>query len=893
MKKIKQLLSVILCICMIASMFIMPATASDPVPDILLSVDKTEAEVGDTVVVTISNNLMNLAGFGCLLYFDNDILECTEITGADGDEYLGLNKTSGKTTWVDCTYGDTVEDTNSDGIFSFGLVLANNTEFAAGIVATLTFTAKSTGSVDFKLEENSSIVDGDGYIGEVDTQTIVITAKPVHATDIEFEESAITINIGEKKTLTPTIEPADYTDTVTWSSEDETIATVDSNGLVTGVSKGVTTITATVSGIQAFCEVEVVEAACTHANKTNYEAKTATCVEGGWDAYSECTKCGQLFDSDGKEIDKIPTTQSDPNNHSYGDPIQAKEAVHTQDKLEPAVAAHYQCSLCQKYFTEDKAATTLDALIGETPSHSYSDDWKSDENSHWHVCECGKKSDEAAHNFEWKTDKNATEDETGLKHEECTECGIKRNENTTIDKLDHVHIGITHHPAVPATCTDTGTKEYWTCSSDKCAGKYYGDAECMIVIDSIITPIDPNNHKLGDLIQEVPATHTKDELKAGMKAYYVCEDCDKLFNENKEEVEEADLVIPAPVHNYDKYGKDSDNHWFECTCGAIKDGSIAAHNYNNKKYNETAHWDECICGAKDSSSYAEHTLVTTYTEDTHTFACSGCDYSKTAKHSPEIINFVDATYDSEGYSGDVVCKDCEYLIAEGTVIPKRSYIIIFPPVTDTGNSGTGENESGSETDPVKPEDWTNPFTDITETDECYEAVRFVNENGLIIGMSTTEFAPEVVMNRAMFVTILGRAEGIPEDGAADGRFEDVDTDTWYSPYIGWADESGIITGYSDTVYGPLDNITVEQACVILARYAEYLGYDISAEPLGEDSGFEDVADISDWAVKGMAWAVQSGIYTADSRLNPGAPATRAMVAMMLYRLSGVVTEFLG
>lgn len=91
MKKIKQLLSVILCICMIASMFIMPATASDPVPDILLSVDKTEAEVGDTVVVTISNNLMNLAGFGCLLYFDNDILECTEITGADGDEYLGLN----------------------------------------------------------------------------------------------------------------------------------------------------------------------------------------------------------------------------------------------------------------------------------------------------------------------------------------------------------------------------------------------------------------------------------------------------------------------------------------------------------------------------------------------------------------------------------------------------------------------------------------------------------------------------------------------------------------------------------------------------------------------------------------------------------------------------------
>ena len=39
------------------------------------------------------------------------------------------------------------------------------------------------------------------------------------------------------------------------------------------------------------------------------------------------------------------------------------------------------------------------------------------------------------HNFVWKTDKEATQAETGLKHEECTECGLKRNENTVIDKL--------------------------------------------------------------------------------------------------------------------------------------------------------------------------------------------------------------------------------------------------------------------------------------------------------------------------------------------------------------------------------------------------------------------------------------------------------------------------
>lgn len=39
------------------------------------------------------------------------------------------------------------------------------------------------------------------------------------------------------------------------------------------------------------------------------------------------------------------------------------------------------------------------------------------------------------HNFVWKVDKEATKDETGLKHEECSLCGARRNENTVIDKL--------------------------------------------------------------------------------------------------------------------------------------------------------------------------------------------------------------------------------------------------------------------------------------------------------------------------------------------------------------------------------------------------------------------------------------------------------------------------
>ena len=74
--------------------------------------------------------------------------------------------------------------------------------------------------------------------------------------------------------------------------------------------------------------------------------------------------------------------------------------------------------------------------------HTYDDSWYSDANSHWHQCtdkDCpnpsGSTKDQARHTFVWKVDKAATRTQTGLKHEECTVCHFKRNENTVIPVL--------------------------------------------------------------------------------------------------------------------------------------------------------------------------------------------------------------------------------------------------------------------------------------------------------------------------------------------------------------------------------------------------------------------------------------------------------------------------
>lgn len=107
-------------------------------------------------------------------------------------------------------------------------------------------------------------------------------------------------------------------------------------------------------------------------------------------------------------------------------------------------------------------------------------------------------------------------------------------------------------------------------------------------------------------------------------------------------------------------------------------------------------------------------------------------------------------------------------------------------------------------EPVTVEEptWENPFTDVSETDTYYKAVEFVYENGLFNGVSATEFAPATTMTRAMFVTVLGRLANVDTVAyTAELSFEDVVPGEWYTPYVAWAAENGIVNGYNAAEFG--------------------------------------------------------------------------------------------
>lgn len=85
---------------------------------------------------------------------------------------------------------------------------------------------------------------------------------------------------------------------------------------------------------------------------------------------------------------------------------------------------------------------TVGPYVGDH-QHTYDGStWYADATSHWHQCtdkDCpdpsGSTKDQESHTFVWKVDKAATRTQTGLKHEECTVCRFKRNENTVIPTL--------------------------------------------------------------------------------------------------------------------------------------------------------------------------------------------------------------------------------------------------------------------------------------------------------------------------------------------------------------------------------------------------------------------------------------------------------------------------
>ena len=267
-------------------------------------------------------------------------------------------------------------------------------------------------------------------------------------------------------------------------------------------------------------------------------------------------------------------------------------------------------------------------------------------------------------------------------------------------KVEWAHENVDTFSAEASTCLKHGHAEYKKCR------------DCGEIIEGSDAPLELADHTYVK-VPEQKEVHTQNELKNGVKEHYKCSVCNKLFNLDKTEVSEQDLVIKAE-HSYDNLHKaDEEFHESTCGCGSVKKerhtggtatcdspaicdvckapyGEKNPDNHNNAP-TEVRDAKEPKCEEKgytgDTYCTACHQLIkkgediqpTGHKGGTATCiskaVCTECGKEYGEKdpdnHNPdslEIRDDVEPTCTEEGYTGDVYCKDCETKVEEGEVI---------------------------------------------------------------------------------------------------------------------------------------------------------------------------------------------------------------------------------
>ena len=270
------------------------------------------------------------------------------------------------------------------------------------------------------------------------------------------------------------------------------------------------------------------------------EEEYATCQAPGRKGYKHCSICNKDYDASNKEITDfvIPVN---PDGHELGALI-AEVPATCKD---PGEKAHRDCNLCGKHCDPITRKEIADLAIPATGVHNYGAWVSNGDGTHTRTCTTGSHSETENCSGGTATCENKAVCEVcgeeygdipGHNYGEVTytwtsdnKCKAERvctHDNTHVESET---VTATAEEIKAATCKEKGKMKYTATFTNTAFAAQVKEVD-----------IDFTEHTYGDLIPEVPATTDK----TGTKKHYKCSVCGKLFDESKNEVTAADLVIP-------------------------------------------------------------------------------------------------------------------------------------------------------------------------------------------------------------------------------------------------------------------------------------------------------------------------------------------------------------
>lgn len=476
-KRIKTILFSVVLMC---SIFVSAVQVFAAPGDSGVSASVTEARPGDTftVTLTVPAQTKQIADLSLKVNFNKTVFEVTEYTIPD---IAGMSKMQ-----------STPAEANNAGAFSatYNSLTSDADITFNGLNLTATLKVKdgaAAGPYEFAVANDVGVgslteygtpdilMTHDDFVIKSVTVNVIAAAKP--ATGISLNKTTTTIITGNSETLTATVTPADSTDTVEWSSDTTSVATVDSTGKVTAVAPGTATITAKAGSKTATCVVTVENAACSHnftkADKTAEGAlKSAGDCKHKATYYYSCTLCGEVEKNDSHtfegdygdhDFDTSAWGYKAADGHAHNCKITGCTAHDTVLPHKPDHEGHateeyaIKCSDCgyiieaqlkhnhvfdqsvvdSKYLASSATCTEKAKYYkscacgekgnkdtfedGEPLNHVPSNEWYRNETHHWHICineGCGIELNKDVHDFVTVGD-----------HEECDDCGyVKESE---------------------------------------------------------------------------------------------------------------------------------------------------------------------------------------------------------------------------------------------------------------------------------------------------------------------------------------------------------------------------------------------------------------------------------------------------------------------------------